>query len=120
MICVLSTYLRLSDGQETQSTEAVVFQSKGNYENNSEESVWQGGLDNHEDDGVIGARIILCHGLPPLTSHGEQTMHHENGIHHIDPHFDAKVAKLDVDIIKYETGARLHLGDNRQYCSKRQ
>lgn len=79
-----------------------------------------GRLNNHEDDGIVGARIILVHDLSQFVSHGEQTVGHENGINHIEPHLDGEVGKLGIDIIKYDTGACLYLDDNRQCCSRRQ
>jgi hypothetical protein len=94
------------------------MQSKGNYENDSADRVWHGGLDNHEDDGIIGARIILAHVLLQFASHGEQTIRDENGINHSEPHLDAEVGNLGVDTIKYGTGIRLHLDDDGQPYSR--
>jgi hypothetical protein len=95
-------------------------QGKGDYENNSEESICQSGLNNHEDDSIVGARIIFSHDLPQLASHGEQAIRYEQGINNSEPHLDAEVNKLDVDITKYGTSARLYNDANRQCCSRHQ
>jgi hypothetical protein len=47
------------------------MQSKGNYENNSEDRVCRGRLDDHDDDGIIGAGIMIRQGQPDVPSHGE-------------------------------------------------
>jgi len=93
--------------------------SKGNYENNSEDGVWQGRLDDHKDDGIVHARVILANDLLQLASHDKQSIRHENGINHSEPHLDAEVGKYDVDIEKTGAGACLHQDDNRQCCSGR-
>jgi hypothetical protein len=113
VIPVLTAYLHVFNRQETYSTDTIVMQSKCNYENDSADGVWHGGLDNHEDDGIIGARIILAHDLLHLPSHGQQAINHENGINHGEPHLDTEVGKLGVDTIKHGTGARFYLDDNR-------
>jgi hypothetical protein len=120
VILGLTAYLHVSNRQETYSSDTVVVYSKGNYENDGADSVWHGGLDNHEDDGIIHAGVVLAHDLPQLASHGEQAIRDDNGINHSEPHFDAEVGKLDVDIIKHGTGARLYLDDDRQPYSRRQ
>lgn len=88
------------------------MQSKGNYENNSEDRICHGRFDDHNDDGIIGAGIIMHQGLPHAPSHDEQTTRHENSIDHREPCLDAKVGELGADIIKYGTGARLYLDEN--------
>lgn len=45
--------------------------TEGNYKNNGVGNVYHGGLDDHENDGVIGARVIFPHDLLHQASHGE-------------------------------------------------
>jgi len=111
---VLSAHLHFSNKLETWRRETVVLHGRGSYENNGEDSTWQGGLDNHKDDSIIHARIILANGLLQLVSDGEQSMRHENGINHSEARLDAEVGKLRVDTFKKGTGTRLYLNDNRQ------
>jgi hypothetical protein len=59
VIRVLSAYLQLAKRQEAYSGDTVIMQSKGNYENYGEDGVYRGRLDDHDDDVIIGAAIIL-------------------------------------------------------------
>jgi hypothetical protein len=45
--------------------------SECNYVHNDEDTVYHGGLDDHEDDGIISAGIILNQRLLHLVSYGE-------------------------------------------------
>ena len=105
---MLSAYLELAGRQEAYSTKCIVMQSEGNNENNCKDGVWHGGLDDHDDDGIIDVSIPMGYGLHHL-SHAKQTMCYEDSIKHSKPRLDAEVHKFGVDIIKCSTGACLNL-----------
>jgi hypothetical protein len=65
--------------------------TEGNYKNDGIGNVYHGGLDDHEDDGVIGARVIFPHNLLHQASHGEQTTRHEDRVRDSEPHFEGEV-----------------------------
>jgi len=81
-----SAYLQCINGQEAQSTEAIVVHSKGSDKNDGKGRESQGRLGNYEHDGIIDARIDLTHDLLQLDPHGKQTIQNENGIHYGEPH----------------------------------
>lgn len=93
------------------------MQGKSEDEKDSDDSVCHGGLDDHEDDGIISARIVLAQYPLQFVSHGEQTVCHKNSVDHSESHLDAEINELGIKIIKCGAGARLHLDDDREPCS---
>jgi len=94
--------------------------SKSNYEYNDEDGVCHGGLDDREDDGIIGARIIFNQRRLHLTSYVEQTFCHKNGIKHGVRHLEGEVCNCGVDIVKWSPSTRLNQDDDGCCCSRRQ
>jgi hypothetical protein len=89
-----------------------------NYVDEDEDTVRHGGLDDHTDDGIIGARIIFSHRRLHLASYGEETFRHENGIKHSVHHLDGEICKCGFDIVEQIPGTRLDQ-DGDGYCCSR-